>query len=122
MSDTEENKYKFNCIDCDYHTNRASFWLKHIECEKHKRKGKIKATICKFCNHQSLSHWNLKMHILSQHSTKEERTSSKFYCIICDQVFFCKLYLDNHNNGIKHKNMIKAIDALNQLNKELNIF
>lgn len=39
-----------------------------------------------------INHWNLKMHKLTQHSTLEERTKSKYYCNICDLVFFSQLY------------------------------
>ena len=118
MNEQEEIIFKFNCIECNYHTNRSSFWLKHVDSQKHKRRGTLKTTLCEICNHQSFSHWNLKMHILSQHSTKDERISSKFYCGVCDQVFFCELYFDTHNKGIKHKNMIKAIEAQKQVDKE----
>jgi hypothetical protein len=55
-----------------------------------------------------MTHWNLKMHLLSIHSTLEERAQSKYYCKDCDKVFFCSVYMNTHNNGIHHKNMILA--------------
>jgi hypothetical protein len=56
------------------------------------------------------------MHHLAIHATFEERSQSKYYCKDCDRVFFCSTYMNTHNNGIHHKNMILA----NQLNDELN--
>jgi hypothetical protein len=53
---------------------------------------------------------------MSVHSTKEEREKSKYYCKDCDQIFFCKLYLDKHTSGKKHKNVVKANDLLAELN------
>ena len=54
--------YKFNCIDCNYHTDRPCDWIKHIESEKHERKGKKKTTKCDLCDYVGLTHWNLKLH------------------------------------------------------------
>ncbi len=109
-NNTNEQK-KFNCVECNYHTSKNSDWLKHEQSSKHLRNGQKKPTQCSKCNHNAYTHWNLKLHILSQHSTIEERKKSKFYCESCDQVFFCKLYMDNHNSGIKHKNIIKNLSS-----------
>ena len=46
------------------------------------------------------------------HATKEERSKHKYYCNICDYIFFSKLYLDKHTNGIVHKNLAKALDSI----------
>ena len=62
---------------------------------------------------------------MSQHSTRDERAKNKYYCNICDTVFFCKLYMDKHTNGIKHKkilsniNNIRNIDENKKLKKEI---
>ena len=48
------------------------------------------------------------MHMIINHSTKEERMKQKFYCIDCDQVFFCAQYKKTHDNSTKHKNLIIA--------------
>jgi hypothetical protein len=61
------------------------------------------------------SHWNLKYHNLTNHSTIEERKLQKYYCNDCDQVFFCSLYMQKHMNGKIHKNLILAL----KLEKEL---
>jgi hypothetical protein len=103
ISNNQEN-YKYNCPICSYNTNVKVNWNVHLMTEKHKRNGNKKQISCDKCNYISLNHWNLKLHKLSQHSTVEERKNNKFYCEICDKVFFCQLYFDNHNKGIKHRN------------------
>ena len=107
---------KFNCPLCNYGTNKPSDWIKHINSEKHERNGKKKPILCDICNHESLTHWNYKMHKITNHSTKEERMEQKYYCIECDQVFFCSQYKKTHDNSTKHKNLIMA----NKLQKELD--
>jgi hypothetical protein len=107
---------KFNCYLCKYHTNKPSDWIKHMKCEKHIRNGNKKPINCDKCNYIGLTHWNLKMHMLVNHSTIEERSKQKYYCKTCDQIFFCSSYMKTHNNGIHHKNLVLAI----QLNNELN--
>ena len=50
--------------------------------EKHKRNGNKKEILCNKCDYSGLTHWNLKLHKLSQHSTIEDRKNSKYYCKI----------------------------------------
>jgi len=109
--------YKFTCECCNFKCNYNSGWLDHLSSNKHLRQGKPTTYICNFgdCNHVSLTHWNLKIHKINNHSTKEERELSKYYCKDCDQVFFSPLYFDKHNNGKKHMNQAKV----NLLNKHL---
>ena len=64
---------KFSCEYCEYHTNKPSDWLKHLNCEKHKRKGENKKIECIPCNYTATSHWNLKIHNLTFHCIKEEK-------------------------------------------------
>ena len=64
---------------------------------------------CKNCDYSSNNHWNLKMHYFSAHATKEERSAQKYYCVICDNVFFCETYYNKHINGKRHKNMTDFI-------------
>jgi hypothetical protein len=96
--------YKYTCDICNYKTAIKTSWHCHILSDKHNRNGQKKPISCEKCDYIGLNHWNLKLHILSQHSTIEERKNSKYYCKTCDQVFFCKLYIDNHNKSNKHKN------------------
>jgi hypothetical protein len=108
---------KYNCEKCKYSTDTKLNWLYHLDSNKHKRGGKLLTDTCSECNYVATNHWNLKYHIASQHSTIEERKKQKYYCNICDTVFFCKLYMDKHNEGKKHKKMLlssnKKIDGIN---------
>jgi hypothetical protein len=101
--------YKFNCENCKFKCKFNSAWLIHLTSEKHLREGqnKIHKCLTQNCEYTTETYWNMKMHHMTMHSTKEERMLSKYYCKDCDKVFFAPLYLDKHNNGIKHKNQIK---------------
>ncbi len=78
--------------------------------KKTQKKWSKKPVKCDKCEYIGNNHWNLKLHILSQHSTIEERKKSKYYCASCDQVFFCKIYMERHNEGSKHKKNLNIID------------
>jgi hypothetical protein len=45
---------------------------------------------------------------LNNYLAEEERVKDKE----CDLFFFSKLYLDKHNNGKIHKNLIKALETI----------
>ncbi len=53
--------------------------------------------------------------------SEEERSKSKYYCDVCDKVFFSSLYHDSHMKGIKHKNLVKLYEYNNNLNKSINL-
>jgi hypothetical protein len=97
---------KYICECCKYYCNTPSDWLKHLGSKKHMRKGEQINHKCTLCDYETSSMWNYKLHQLSQHSTKEERAKSKYYCELCDQVFFSPLYMDKHMKGIRHKNIM----------------
>ena len=107
--------FKFKCINCNYNTSTPSDWIKHTDTLKHKRNGKKLPNNCDKCNYVGLNHWNLKMHLVTNHYTKEERSKEKYYCNDCDQVFFCSEYMKKHMNGKKHNNMIKAMKLYNDM-------
>ena len=109
---TTKNKFHHKCEKCNFETYKAAEWLIHIETAKHKRDGKAKSKTCETCNIEFATHWLQKMHNLKTHATKEERSKHKYYCNICDYIFFSKLYLDKHTNGIVHKNLAKALDSI----------
>ena len=69
------------------------------------RNGNKKPIYYKFCNLESLTQWNHRMHLLS-----------KYYCKDCYHVFFRSTYYNTHINGVKHKNTITC----NKIQKELN--
>ena len=87
MTDKEE----IFCKLCNYKTTNRTYWLKHIESQKHLRNGEKKTTKCNLCDYESNTHWNIKVHKLQIHASSEERQKCKFYCNICDYVFFCKI-------------------------------
>ena len=63
-----ENK-KYHCEYCNYYSNFNSEWLKHLQSQKHQRYGEKKSKKCNVCDYEASSHWNIKIHVLSQHST-----------------------------------------------------
>ena len=116
----DENNKKYNCEFCFFYTNYASEWNKHTKSMKHQRNGQPKETIkdnynCDKCEYKGDTHWNLKMHNITQHSTQEEREQQKYYCKDCDKVFFCSTYLNKHNNGVVHKNKVIANQTINPI-------
>ena len=120
MEIENEIKPKFNCITCDYNTNKPSDWIKHVNSKKHERLGKKLPTKCDQCDYNSLNHWNLKLHMLTQHSTIEVRSKSKYYCDVCDLVFFSELYKTKHLNGKRHLLFVKAIELQKKVDDEYN--
>jgi hypothetical protein len=112
---------KYNCKFCNYTTKYPCEWIKHTETDKHQRQGKKKIHKCEACDYETFSKWNMDIHHLSSHATKEEREKQKYYCKDCDQVFFCKLYKESHMNGKKHKNVVKANKLVEEMNNINNI-
>jgi len=113
---TDQNKRVYSCFMCEYKTTKCTDWIKHQQTKKHLRNGKKKISICEICSYESVSHWNVKLHKLSQHSTLEERKSHKYYCECCDLVFFCETYKEKHLNGKCHKNR----ELCQKIQEELN--
>jgi hypothetical protein len=111
----EKTNKEYFCYLCNYKTIRCSDWCKHINSQKHKRGGEKKTTKCDLCDYESSSHWNISNHKLSCHSTLEERKLQKYYCDICDVVFFCNAYMKKHFEGKYHKNKELANKYENEL-------
>ena len=63
---------------------------------------------CEHCDYVARTNWNVKMHYYSAHSTKEERQQQKYYCAVCDNVFFCSAYYKKHISGKKHANQVRT--------------
>jgi hypothetical protein len=112
----ENNIEEFYCHLCNYKTKNITNWFRHNETKKHKRNGNLLPKDCSLCDYKALNHWNLKMHYASVHSSREERQNYKYYCNTCDLVFFCEAYYNKHNDGIRHKNMLKAIEYQLKIN------
>ena len=102
--------YKFNCECCNFKCNYNSGWLDHISSKKHLRQGKPTIYKCNIqnCNYETPTHWNLKIHKMNNHSSKEDRALSKYYCNECDQVFFSPIYYNKHNASKRHFNQVKV--------------
>lgn len=101
-----ENK-KYHCEYCNYYSNFNSEWLKHLQSQKHQRYGEKKSKKCNICDYEATSHWNIKIHVLSQHSTIDEKKQHKYYCEICEQIFFSSKHFNAHVSGKKHENVMK---------------
>ena len=104
------------CKLCEYKTIINADWLRHINTQKHKRNGQKKSTKCDLCEYESISHWNIKMHKIQIHSSKEEKSKCKYYCKDCDIVLMCSAYMDKHTNGKHHKNQVLVNKSLENLN------
>jgi hypothetical protein len=111
----EENTKELFCKLCNYKTTKNNQWLKHLETDKHKRNGQTKITKCDICDYESNTHWNIKAHKILVHATIEERAKQKYYCNLCDVVFFCKAYQDKHNAGRNHNVKVKVQESLKKL-------
>ncbi len=118
-SENTKNKTKkdFFCHLCNYKTSNCNEWIKHNECNKHKRNGELLPKDCSICGYKGYTHWNLKMHMITNHSTLEERQAQKFYCSICDIVFFIQSFNINHFAGKRNKNMELAVKYQEEINK-----
>ena len=79
--------------------------LLHELNPKRKKEDNYKqAEKCKFCNYMTKNVFLLKKHILTEHSTKEERKEKiTYYCNLCDFGTFSKDTYDIHLNTNKHK-------------------
>ena len=100
---------KYNCEKCQYKCNYLSEWNEHLTCKKHtgeKRKercDKILVEKCTFCDYKSTKTSNMKLHILTHHSTKEDRkVNFKFYCEKCNFGCFSESCYNIHNLTQKH--------------------
>jgi len=116
MSELKEELF---CKCCNYKTDRNYDWLKHIKSQKHLRNGEKKIKRCTLCEYETMTHWNLRMHTLTNHSTLEERVKEKYYCNLCDVVFFCKTYQDKHNTGKHHLTKLKVKESLDIINNKI---
>ena len=113
-----ESDKKYSCHHCNFETDKPYSWIRHCESAKHLRQGQRKTHKCPECDFESIGTWNLKIHMLSQHATKEERSEYKYHCSACDVIFISKLYYEKHMQGQKHANRLKADELLDNLKNE----
>jgi len=107
----KSNRKEFKCEACKTTLYHITNWNLHVNSEKHKRNGQPKPTSCTLCNRSFINHITQRHHMLSAHSTKEDRVKEKYYCDCCDVVFISKMYHDKHNSGKKHLIMINALES-----------
>jgi hypothetical protein len=86
-----------------------SHWKQHIESNKHKNGGiqtrsdKVLEPKCKFCNFESNNLTNMTVHVLTKHSTPEQRKNDfKYYCEKCDFGTFTQILFTRHLETQKH--------------------
>jgi len=105
-----------HCDYCNFDAHSPTEWIKHVETNKHLRKGaKISDNLkCEHCGFVSINSYNFNIHKILVHGTPEERKAkSKFYCDDCDIGFFCELYHNKHMISKKHSNMVKYNQLIN---------
>ena len=104
INDNIKTKTEYTCGPCNFKTTRHFDLERHYKSKLHERNGKAKTTKCDECDYNASTHWLVKKHKIFCHSTIEERQKQKYYCNICDVVFFSPLYRDKHLQSTKHKN------------------
>jgi hypothetical protein len=105
---TEKISY---CEKCNKTFKYHSYYLIHCETELHKtgknktrtdRKEDLKCNICNLYTTRQPT--NMKIHILNNHSSIEEKkTEFKYYCDICNVGYFIDTLYNNHLETKKHK-------------------
>jgi ribosomal protein L35 len=86
-----------------------SEWNEHLTTKKHtgekrkERSDKILQDQCTFCEYKSNKTSNMKTHILTNHSTVEERKiHMKYYCEKCDFGTNAEILFKRHLETQKH--------------------
>lgn len=108
----QETKQNFYCDTCKYGSPSKSDFTKHLKSKKHEHGG-LKEKVCQICQQECFNHWDLKQHHIIKHLTLKEKLQQKYYCSKCDVVYLSKLYLEKHNNSVKH-NKVLLINTENQ--------
>lgn len=105
-------EHKFNCDQCNYHTNISSSYKKHLAGTFHNtgkrktRNDKKQEDIykCNKCEYNSINEYNYKSHCLNNHGTREEKKEGfKYYCERCDFGTFIEPCYTAHIETKKHK-------------------
>ena len=93
----------------EYKCSYLSEWNEHSTSKKHtgqkrkERSDKILEEQCKFCQYKSNKTTNMKLHILTNHSTKEDRKKGmKYYCDKCDFGTNAEVLFNRHLETQKH--------------------
>lgn len=105
---------EFICEICDYKCLYQSHYSQHLNSRKHQnngkkppRKDKILENKCKSCDYTTRNNTCMRVHLLTNHSTKEERKEKfKYYCDVCDFGTFAEILFKRHNETKKHNLLI----------------
>lgn len=108
----------YECINCKYSTKKLSEWNRHCTFKKHLAGGRQTKFECDECDHEGSNAWNLKVHKINNHSTKEERAQQKHYCADCDMVFFGPLEKIKHMEKKKHKVNVEKLKAKSDIDSD----
>ncbi len=103
-------EYKYICEKCKLYTNAKSTYDKHllsgihINGKRATRSNKKLIEKCENCDYTTKNITNMRLHILNNHATKEERKEKlKYYCELCDYGTFGESLYEKHKNSPKHK-------------------
>lgn len=110
-------EYRFVCEKCNYKTNLKSVYDAHCKSVLHQTgKRKIrsdkKADIynCEKCDYKTYNEHNLKLHVLNNHGTQEDRkTGFIYYCKDCDFGVNVRQLYDRHCETLKHKRRLNNL-------------
>ena len=111
---------KFNCEKCNVSFNYKSKYEEHLISKKHKgeprkeRSDKLYGSNCKNCMYSTENTTNMKVHILTKHSTPEERKKQfRYYCEKCDFGTFLEILFTRHSETKKHTEKSLEVGVLN---------
>lgn len=113
-NNNNNNTDDYKCDICNYKCKYKSQYIQHLKTNKHKNNGIITKNLpnkfdgkCKLCKYESTSSSNMKVHILANHTTNEEKKEkAKYYCDVCNYGTYIKVHYENHCNTLKHKNNV----------------
>ena len=105
--------HKFFCEKCNYGTDYKDSMDKHEKSSLHitGERGKRKKTgrkkyVCGICEYENENINNYQVHMLNNHSSKEERMEKfKYYCNICDVGAFAESFYQKHLLTSRHKRL-----------------
>jgi len=117
--DEIETKIK-HCVKCNKTFTSNTHYLIHCETELHKtgkrkiradRQEELKCTICNL--YSTKQHSTLKIHILNNHSSIEEKKKEyKYYCEYCNIGYLVEDKFNIHLDTLKHKIKISTLNNL----------
>lgn len=107
-------RYHAICEYCNFKALTRTKWEVHLRSKKHLRGGKSKVEnyFCEKCGYWCMHKYNLNIHKVVCHGLIEEKKHAPFYCEICNRAFYCKLFYDNHNISVFHKNVLKRLSII----------